>query len=238
MKSPLENRPWLLLEEIDSTQSEATRLIESGAPLPGVILAHHQNNGKGRFDRGWHSTPGDSLTMSLLFPFYSDHPKPWLVGMAVALAAAEVMKASVQWPNDIVINDKKVAGVLTELLPAGNDKAFPVIGLGANVNQSFLPEEISNRATSLRIETGKDHDIQSLAEEILENIKTIPEPVSWASLSERWHRVDATKGKRFMTPQGVEMIASRIGDEGELIGQSKGQELSAYAADAWNLGRR
>ena len=132
MNSKLSTGTWLLLEEVDSTQAEAEKHLRDASQPPHVIFARHQSQGRGRFNRKWESSPGDSLTMSLIFQEYESHPKPWLIGMAVSIAVAEVIGGQLQWPNDIVINGKKVSGVLTELLPNNSQEKTPVIGVGVN----------------------------------------------------------------------------------------------------------
>ena len=126
---------WLELDEVSSTQEVVAGLLQmpqhaprlrrttaeipseasTGGPieapdLPGVVFAHHQAAGKGRFDRVWVSERGDSVTLSLIFSDYAGHAKPWVIGMSVAVAAATVIGCSLRWPNDLAFGEKKVAG--------------------------------------------------------------------------------------------------------------------------------
>ncbi|MBI3721622.1 MAG: hypothetical protein HY248_03635, partial [Fimbriimonas ginsengisoli] len=89
MRSPLEDGAWLELASVDSTQDAAANLLRlhDDAAVPGVIMTTDQTAGRGRFGRKWHGDPGDSLAMSLVMKAYRDHPKPYLIGMAVAVAA-------------------------------------------------------------------------------------------------------------------------------------------------------
>ena len=220
-------------DAVSSTQDVAADLIARGAePLPGVIFASHQTHGRGRFDRTWLSAENESLTMSLLYPCYRDHKSPWLIGMAVAAAAAEALDCRLQWPNDLVLNGKKVGGILTELV-----SGIPVIGVGINLNQGSMAGEISAKATSVLIERGVRTKPQEAAEAILDRVASLPEPDSWASLAPVWSPRDDTPGKTFRLAGGEEAIAIRIGEQGELICTVDGVERQVFAADAI-LGKR
>lgn len=220
-------------DSVSSTQDVAADLIALGAEaLPGVIFASHQTHGRGRFDRAWLSAENDSLTMSLLYPTYRSHHSPWLVGMAVAAAAAEALDCRLHWPNDLLLNGKKIGGILTELV-----SGVPVIGVGINLNQVSMPSEISAKATSVLIERGVRTDPRAVAESILDCIASLPEPDSWASLAPVWSPRDDTPGKVFKLVGGEEAVATRIGEQGELICTVDGIERKVYAADAI-LGKR
>ena len=220
-------------DAVSSTQDVAADLIAGSAkPLPGVIFASHQTHGRGRFDRTWLSAENDSLTMSLLYPCYRDHKSPWLVGMAVAVAAAEALDCRLQWPNDLVLNRKTIGGILTELV-----SGIPVIGVGVNLNQASMAGEISAKATSVLIERGVRTDPRAVAEAIMERITSLPEPDGWASLVPVWSQRDDTPGKSFRLADGEDAIAVRIGDLGELICTVDGVERQVFAADAI-LGKR
>ena len=117
---------WMVLDETTSTQDVAKA---QGSKFD-VVFTHHQVSGRGRLGRTWHSIKGESCTFSVILHSEKNHPEPWLLGMAVAFCVAEALDAQLQWPNDVVISGKKVAGVLTEI-----HESIPIIGVGVTLNQ-------------------------------------------------------------------------------------------------------
>jgi len=195
-------------------------------------FAHEQTAGKGRLGRVWLSKAGDSLTFSLIFRAYADHPKPHLIGMACALAAAGVLRCQLRWPNDLVIGELKLGGILTELLPDESGRLVPVVGIGVNLNQSEFPPEISGLATSLAIARGTHQDPQLIAHRIVERLGLLPEPNDWADLAPIWDLFDFTPGKRYKLPTGDESVALGIGSDGQLLCSVDGESRSILAAEA------
>ena len=229
MKAP--TGPWFEMEETGSTQDIAASLLEAPG-CPGVIYTAHQLDGRGRFRRSWHSAKGESLTYSLVFHDYAGHRQPWLIGMAVSLAVARTLGAKVQWPNDVVIGGRKVAGVLVEMLPIDAVRKTPVVGVGVNLNQTAFPPELDHRATSLLMSTKKTSDPKRIGKKILAAIAELPEPDSWSALVPVWMEHDTTPGKRFVLPTGESGVALRIGPDGELVCDVGGEERTVLAADA------
>ena len=231
MKSPLAHLPLVNLQSVDSTQNFVAALLKRGEAV-GAVLAAEQTAGRGRFDRSWHSPPGECLAVSLVFAEYVNHPKPYLIGMALAVSAALAFEAQVRWPNDIVVNDRKLGGILTELLPDANGRNIPVVGVGINLNQASFPNEISEIATSVRLEHGyatNPHDALDILLAHFEKLGNIPE---WNDLQGAWMAVDRTPGKRYRLGDGREGIALSVGPAGELICTIDGKEERVLAADA------
>lgn len=148
---------------LDSTNNEAIKNIDSYDNL-SVIAAVEQTAGKGQRGNRWFSRPGENLTFSIVCRFEELPPhKQFLVSEAVALGLREYMrakglKASVKWPNDIYVGDKKICGVLIENCVRGNRLYASVAGIGINLNQTGWGESAPN-PTSLAIETGRtDYD--------------------------------------------------------------------------------
>ncbi len=226
--------PWMSLDTVDSTQNVATEFLQGkrSGEIPSVIWTTDQTAGRGRFGRQWLGKPGDSLAMTLILRDYPDHPKPWLIGMAVGLAVAGVLHCQIRWPNDLTIKGKKVGGVLTELVTDVAGRNVPVVGIGLNLNQEQLPEEISGFATSLLIERAHKSDPEEIARKIAQRLRGIPEPESWKALEPVWMLFDATPGKRFKLASGEEAVALGIGPEGELICSVNGETQAVLAADA------
>ena len=127
-----------VLQEVDSTNLELARM-----PLPEqhahAVLAEEQTGGRGRRQRSWHSPPGGNIYLSLGWQFRHDHPArsnlPLVSAICVvgALAGAGLDGHGIKWPNDILLNGKKLAGILVELQSTGNGPANAVIGVGLNV---------------------------------------------------------------------------------------------------------
>ncbi|HRK21169.1 MAG TPA: biotin--[acetyl-CoA-carboxylase] ligase [Fimbriimonadaceae bacterium] len=219
---------WLELETVDSTQDEAARLLRAGAsPLPPVILAKAQTKGRGRFGREWFSPPGDSLSLSLILSEAKGHPQPWLLGMALACAAAGVIHGRVRWPNDVFLDGKKVGGILPELI-----EGVPVLGIGLNLNQMEFPPEIAATATSLALHRPGLYEAKAVAQKILARFFAAPLPQDWPALAPVWALFDDTAGKHFRLPTGEEAIAVGLGPHGELLCSVDGESRTVMAADA------
>lgn len=231
MRSPLEFGPLIVVDSAPSTQDEVAARLKVGEPVGGV-LALDQTKGRGRFERAWVSAPGESLTMSLAFPAYTDWPKPWLVGMCCAVAAAGAIHADLRWPNDLTMGGLKVGGVLTELVPDSAGRKVPVVGIGINLLQGSFPPEIADRATSVALARGDRLEPQALAASILNRLTALPEPESWRDLGPIWTLFDATPGKAYTLPTGETATAIGIGPEGELLASVRGEAVSVMAAEA------
>jgi len=147
--------------KIDSTNSVAMRLGESGEPHGTVVVAEEQTAGRGRAGRSWTSEKSAGIYCSVLLrpPIPPAHaPLLTLVaGLAARDAAAEDLDTvpDVRWPNDLLVGGRKFAGILTEMHAEPDRIHYAVVGVGVNVNQSKMPEDLADIATSLRIETGK-----------------------------------------------------------------------------------
>lgn len=170
--------------------------------------------------------------MSLILPEQAGHPRPWVLGMAAACAAAGVLHCRVRWPNDLLLEGKKLGGILTELLRDRDGREVPVIGIGVNLNQTSFPAEISETATSLAMQRPGNYDSIEIAMKIVEAFNRMPEPDDWPSLAAIWMMFDETPGKKFRLPEGDEAVAIGIGPHGELICSVKGESKAVYAADA------
>lgn len=233
MRSPLDEGSWLVLDEVASTQDVAADLLlDPRSDPPGIVFAHDQKNGRGRFQREWQSELDLSLTMSLVYRSYADHRSPWFIGMAVALAVAATIEGKVRWPNDVMLNGKKIGGVLTELIVSNRFGNVPVIGVGVNLNQAVFPSELENSATSLFLETSRIYNPKETAEAIIEKISDLPEPEDWNCLQHLWEQYDETPGKHYRLPSGERATAIKVGSLGELVCEVNGETRSVMAAEA------
>jgi BirA family biotin operon repressor/biotin-[acetyl-CoA-carboxylase] ligase len=156
-----------------STNTVAMRMGEKGEPHGTVVIAEQQTAGRGRAGRSWISekTAGIHVTV-LLRPRISPVHAPALT-LAVGLAARDAiadetgLSPDVRWPNDVLLNGKKVCGILTEMRAEPDRIQFAVVGIGINVNQTKMPSELATIATSLRMETGRIHSRLDLLARLL-----------------------------------------------------------------------
>ena len=154
-------------QQVESTNSLALAAAAQSrqtepAPEGAVFLAEEQTAGRGRGGHSWHSEPGTGIYCSfLLRPPLSPADALWFslsAGVAVHDAVHETtgMSPDLRWPNDVLLNEKKFAGILTEMSSEPTRVQHAVIGIGINVNQERFPAELRGMATSLRIESGKE----------------------------------------------------------------------------------
>ena len=231
MRSPLADGPWVELAETPSTQAVAAEGVSAGEG-PGAVLALHQTAGRGRFDRVWLSEPGASLNLSLAMRGYADHPEPWLVGMALAIAAAGSLHCRLRWPNDLVLDGKKLGGILTDIVQDPQGRRIPVVGIGINLNQRAFPDEIADRAISLAQHREGTYEPFAIAQSILARLEDMPEPTHWRALETAWALFDDTPGKRYLLPDGREAVGLGVGPHGELLCAVDGESLTVMAGDA------
>jgi BirA family transcriptional regulator, biotin operon repressor / biotin---[acetyl-CoA-carboxylase] ligase len=162
-------------ETAHSTQQIAHRLANEGVPEGTLVIAEEQTGGKGRLTREWYSPKYSGIWMSLIIrpniPIYEAPQLTLLAAVAVAQAIEEItsVRPEIKWPNDLLLNRKKITGILTELQAESDRIHSIIIGIGMNVNQnvSDFPEELRNKATSLNIETGKTTARAQLIQEVL-----------------------------------------------------------------------
>ena len=168
----------LCYETIDSTNAQAKRLAEASYGDGTLIVADHQEAGRGRRGRSWETPAGTNIAMSLLL---KPEINPNMITLVAALAVSKAITqitgepAPIKWPNDIVMNGKKVCGILTEMSAQFDYVNHIVVGIGINVNIESFPEEIAETATSLRIETGKQISRAELIEAVWEQFETVYE---------------------------------------------------------------
>ncbi len=148
-----------LFERIDSTNKKAKILAEKGIEKGAIVIAEEQCEGKGRLGREWYSPPGTGLWFSLILkPDFKPDKAPFLTIVA-SLAVVDVLgkyklNPEIKWPNDILLADKKVCGILSEMSAELDRINYAIIGIGINVNQKVFPDYLKNTATSVRINFG------------------------------------------------------------------------------------
>lgn len=160
----------------DSTNTIAMQLGEQGEPHGTLVIAEEQTAGRGRAGRSWTSEKSAGVTCSILLrpqipPAYA--PLLTIVaGLAARDAAAEDLNAipDIRWPNDLLVRGKKFCGILTEMHAEPDRVHYAVVGIGMNVNQTKMPPDLADTATSLRIESGKTHSRLDLLIRLLRHL--------------------------------------------------------------------
>lgn len=161
----------IILEVTDSSNNYAKQLISEGKASHGtVVLTYCQEKGKGHAGNHWESEPKKNLLMSLvLFPEFLPAEKQFYLSKIVSLALTDFLdeeipneKATIKWPNDIYVSDKKLAGILIENSVSGHYMHSSVVGIGLNLNQEKFSSALSN-PVSLKQITGKNYSIENVA---------------------------------------------------------------------------
>lgn len=163
---------------LDSTNTKAWELISKNTPNGTVVITDNQLKGRGRQSNKWNSIPGKSLTFSIIIYPNALPGQINLYSLIAGLAISDCLieydiQAQLKWPNDILINGKKVGGILCESKISGGVIKSLVIGIGLNVNENIteLPETLRGNATSLMIESGKQFQLEILLANILNHLE-------------------------------------------------------------------
>jgi BirA family biotin operon repressor/biotin-[acetyl-CoA-carboxylase] ligase len=171
-------RNFVYCHEIDSTNSflmDSTDFDKDGT----VLLAEYQSKGKGRKKRNWRSNKEQNLTFSILFKRNFKQESLNILNLSASLAVAVSikklfqLKAELKWPNDVLINRKKAAGILLESSSKGKKIDKAVVGIGINVNQPTFSGDFNITPTSIKKEFKKDINRERLLSEILNNFEEI-----------------------------------------------------------------
>jgi BirA family biotin operon repressor/biotin-[acetyl-CoA-carboxylase] ligase len=194
------------------------------APPFTAVIADAQTEGRGREGRAWHSARGCGLWISILVPVDEPgHPGvlPLAVGVATALAMERIsgLSVSIKWPNDILVGDRKVAGVLCET--AGDSGAFAAVGVGVNLRPpgDGFPAELVKSAGFLEALSGRAVHEPTLAAALVEELKawTTPTPrVLDGALRREWDVRDCLVGRRVRVESGEVGVVDGVSSAGEL----------------------
>ena len=229
----------MFLPEVDSTNNLVKKYLLNGADEGLVAVAESQTEGRGRLGRIWYSPPETGIYLSILLKpnLEPDHLPCFtlLAGVAAVLTINEFsqQRASLKWPNDIIINGKKVCGLLCELIQNQGESNGLIIGIGINANHlaEQFPEDLKNIATSLRIVNGLPIDRLAVIRSLLINLdreyKTYLNE-GRRSVIEKWSLHTDLFGKKISIKRGATIIsgiAKRLNDAGQLVlSQENGSE--------------
>lgn len=225
----------VFLEQVDSTNDEAKRQAEKGAPDGTLVAAAEQSAGKGRRGRSWVSTKGAGVWMSLLLrPDFPPECASMLTLVAAMAAEAGIRRVTgisgqIKWPNDVVIDGKKVCGILTEMSTEMECIHYVVVGIGINVGMEEFPEEIRDMATSLYLCTGKKVKRAALAAAVAEAWETYYERFLKAGdlglFVEEYNQKLVNRGRevKVLAPGGGYIgVSQGINEKGELLVETDG----------------
>ena len=157
-----------------STNDEAWELIAENVPNGSLIITDNQFKGRGRFGNKWISAPSMGLTFSLiLYDLKNLHKLPLIIGVSVCEALKEFnFKLKLKWPNDIILNDKKIGGILCELKKINNVKTI-VVGIGMNINEKAddFPDNLRKKAISLSMVSNITYQRERVLAKILNHFE-------------------------------------------------------------------
>jgi BirA family biotin operon repressor/biotin-[acetyl-CoA-carboxylase] ligase len=210
-------------EELESTNTEALRLALENTPEGTVVIADGQTEGRGRLDRTWESPPSMNLYLSVVLRPDIPAASSSLIPLAVGVTLADVIskycpgRVRLKWPNDVLIDGRKICGILTEMRTRADRVHFIIVGIGVNINMRKLdfPREIRETATSLRIETECEIDRFDFTIRLFESL----ERWYWifmnggeAAIREKWLQYADIVGKR------VEVVLGQTIQRGTVLG--------------------
>ena len=221
--------PIYHFESAPSTNDTAKLLGTQGAAEGVLVLAETQTTGRGRLGRFWLSPPSLGIYASLLLrPPLPPTELPQItlstaVAVVRALTRAAGVTPGIKWPNDLILNGKKLGGILTEMETESDQIRYLVVGLGLNINNPDFPPELAGRATSLLKETGRPFSRLAILQAWLEEFETLYERFlarGFPEILEEWKQHSVTLGKYVAVRQGprqVEGLAQEIAADGALL---------------------
>jgi BirA family biotin operon repressor/biotin-[acetyl-CoA-carboxylase] ligase len=242
--------PWELPEResrihffdtASSTMDIARELARKGCPDFTVVIAETQTCGRGRMDRNWVSPEGGLYFTLVLRPHIPPVMSP-LVNFGAAFVLARTLQefcgvdARVKWPNDVLVHDRKVSGMLSEMEAAGDQVSFVNIGIGINMNNDLPPDLPS--ATSIKNITGKACSRKAFLSEFLDRLENRIHQPDLATVIAEWKTCSATLGQqvRIVSRQGVtEGKAMDVDPNGALVVQTANGDLKKiYYGDCFH----
>lgn len=239
--------PFLFFASVPSTQDEAARAAAAGAPEGTVAVAHGQTAARGRFQRRWIAPPGSALSLSVVL-----RPTPPVLPHLVMIAALAVsraihqvtgLQAVIKWPNDILLGERKVCGILieTSLSDGGIDYAILGIGINVNLDTDAFPE-IVGTATSLKAHLGQPVSRRELLQRLLEALEELYEAAKRGEPVFQWWRDRlVTLGRRVRVQANdgslEEGVAVAVDETGALhLRRDDGATLVVLAGDVTLVG--
>lgn len=240
-------RTIIFQKETGSTNLDAKAIAESGGESGTLVVADMQTAGRGRRGHGWVAPAGKNIYMTLMLRPDCMPNKASALTLVMAIAVYEAVcellpkeSCGIKWPNDVVVNNKKICGILTEMSAEPECIHYVVTGAGINVNQTTFPEEIKDTATSLYLESGKESDRAKLAARVMhffeENYALFEKSWNLEHLCDKYNRmlINMDREVRVLDPKGAyDGIARGINEKGELLVERSdtGETVNVYAGE-------
>ncbi|MEW8966207.1 biotin--[acetyl-CoA-carboxylase] ligase [Exiguobacterium alkaliphilum] len=222
--------------QVDTTQRIAHELAQRGAMEGTIVISEEQTAGRGQLGRNWYNPSRVNIAASIILrPELPIRDASKLTLMAASAFARSLQRegidATIKWPNDLLLNGKKIGGILTEMQTEGDRIQAVILGFGFNVNGNTIPEELLHRATSLKRETGVIHRRSELLARLLEDLESEYElflETGFRPIQEHWLQNAAylnetislkTAGKtktgvmRGISPEGALLLETEAGVE-------------------------
>ena len=227
--------------EVSSTMDVAKELAERGDKA--IVIAEKQTAGRGRLSRAWKSDLG-GLWMTLILldkrPLKSALGFPFLSALAVANALKKTYNLSptLKWPNDVLLSEKKVAGILLEVKGETDLMEYALIGVGVNLNNKVSQEPFEQKAISVSECLGKEVDRFAFLSSLLQNFKALYLNLSMQEILRNWKSLSSTLGRPVKVRtlnESFEGVALDLDDDGALLVQTETGIRKVYSGDCFYL---
>lgn len=231
-------------EQTDSTNNCIRKLAKEGKKEGVVAVAEIQTAGKGRRGKGWQSPKGTGIWMSMLLTPNITPPEAPVLTLLAGLAVCRAIRqqtgltAMIKWPNDILISNKKICGILTELYAEMDSVHFVITGIGINVNTEVFPDELQKTATSLKIEKGESISRKNMIKAVIEEFEKIylqyEKECSFLPFREEYKKYCINIGKELQILSKQPFIAKGVDitEQGELLVQKQtGEKVVVFSGE-------
>ena len=229
-------RNVVFLEETTSTNEDARRLAEEGAPQGTLVVAESQTSGRGRLGRAWTSPKKEGIWMSLIL---RPDVQPVEASCLTLLAGLSIcqgiqdetgLEAGIKWPNDVMVQGKKAVGILTEMRAEMEKIEYVIVGIGINVNQTRFPEELKDIAISLAMAGGQPYNRAAIIKRVMAYFESYYETYcregSFAFALPEYKKYCVTLGKQVnvLGKQPFQGLAKDVTTQGELVVEKADKE--------------
>lgn len=233
-------RPVYLFHQLGSTNDQARQLAEAGAPEGLLVVAEEQTAGRGRGDRRWLTPPGTALALSLVLRPPLAAAQTGRLTMLAALAVCEAVEqvagvpAGLKWPNDVLINGRKTAGLLVEAAFTGEALAYAVVGIGLNVSWAPADDQVAFPATCLEAEARRGVDRLNLLRALLTGLEARYADLAGEALFTDWRARLTMLGTPVEVLAGaappVRGVAEDVAADGALLVRGEDGALQRFLA--------